>query len=357
MKKTRFLRVLIISLILCFGIMFCIQTTSHAYFGLPYTQEISAVQINPFMSSSLNASLYSDLFSTYGTRATSLTNPFATYGSNAMFYNDPLSTASAQTMSYANIFGESFQTGQGFYRDPFYSTGGQYVNYANPAGGFSVDQAYAASPFGGGTHVSSELILPWAYYGTSIDTSYGSGVAATFLGPMPTASYGVGVQHAAFGTPTAFNMLGVNPDVAGQLALVAFAPYTASMDRALSNTYMYTKEGMPFIPVASYFNPDSYGGSNYFFPSGAGTYQAGTETVGGVPVGGYEVVSEISGGSVIPVPATAFGIRGLAGDVTGSAGVAVSPYGGWGGVPAGGGGVPGGGFVSGTGTTYGGGPW
>jgi hypothetical protein len=267
---------------------------------------------------------------------------------------------------------------------PLYSTGyfgfpqfsGFSLDYATPIGGFSAGQAFTLSPAGGSYHVGGELLLPWTYYGTSIDTSFGRGVVPGPFGFIPTARYGISTQHEAFGIPTPLHATGLHPDVAGQLTLAASAPYTAALDRALSNVYMFTEQGMPFIAVASYFNPDSYGGSNYFFPAGASSYQAEMETVGGIPVSGYEQLTEIPGTAVFGGQATLFsGFRAGFGETVSGNGVSVSPYGGWsgtagvfgttsagsmgltGGTASWGGsstGPSGSGFVSGTGTSYGG---
>jgi hypothetical protein len=351
----------------------------------PLTQQISLAQVTPFTSSTLNSSYYRDPITMYGTQASTFTNPFATYGSTAMQYAGPFSQAAANTTSYANIFGVNMQTGQGFYRDPFYTTGGKYINYASPVGGFSSDMAYSMSPLGGTSHLGSSLTTPWTHYSTNINSAYG--LAAT----------GASVQHAAFGMPTLFDMAGFNKAVTGQLALQTYGSETAAMDRMLSNTYAYTKEGMPFIPVASYYNAASVGGTNYFF-EGDISYQE-TGTVGTGPfTTGYNVVQEIPS-SLVPAVGTAVAASSgltnpaFAGWV--GTGFTASPYGGWtggaastgasggafagwgassgatfgvvsggwGGAATGGwgggavsGGAVGGGFTSGTGVSYGGAP-
>jgi hypothetical protein len=51
------------------------------------------------------------------------------------------------------------------------------------------------------------------------------------------------------------------------------------MDRLLSNTYFFSEQGMPYVPVASYYNPDSYEESHYFFPAGSSASEVGVEEV------------------------------------------------------------------------------
>ena len=109
--------------------------------------------------------------------------------------------------------------------------------------------------------------------------------------------------HAAFGMPTAFNLTGMHPAAAGALALATYGSETAAMDRMLGNTYAYTKEGMPFIPVASYINTASVGGSNYFFPGEISYQEAGTVGTGPFTTG-YSVVQEIPQ-SLVPAVGTA----------------------------------------------------
>lgn len=346
MKEKRFLRVFTFSLILGLGILLSLQFSVYAqttnpyinpnspirtssilgyptsylgglgtglYPGLglglmpglglpPLSQQVSLAQVSPLTSSTLNSSYYRDIFTTHGTQARTFTNPFATYGSTGMVYSDPFSQAAANTMSYSNIFGVNMQTGQGFYRDPLYTTGGKYINYASPVGGFSSDMGYSMSPLGGATHVGSSLTTPWTHYSTDINTAYGLGAAGT------------SVAHAAFGMPTVFNMVGMNPAVAGTMALMTYGSETAAMDRMLSNTYAYTKEGMPFIPVASYFNPASVGGTNYFFAGDISYVESGTVGTGPLATG-YSIVQEIPE-SLVPIAGAA---------VAASSGVSVNP--------------------------------
>jgi hypothetical protein len=254
------------------------------------------------------------------------------------------------------------------------------IDYLTPIGGFTSGQTFALSPFGGGSSVRGEILLPWTYYGSEISTAFEAGAVPGTFGLIPTATYGISAQHEAFGIPTAFHMTGLNPDVAGQLALAAYAPFTAAMDRALGNVYMYTEQGMPFIAAASYYNPDSYGGSNWFFPAGSSSYEAEVYTVAGVPVAGYEGLYETSAYSILPSQTIGLGgSRAFAADAasgTGtSLGISTSAFGGWSGAAGvfgttsaagmgisgatgnwggGGTGTIGGGFVSGAGNTYGG---
>jgi hypothetical protein len=265
MKEKRFLRVLTISLILSLGILLSINLLSFEFSGYdqqlaiaqinsnslirtssflpglgivppPLTQQISLAQVTPLTTSTLDSSYYRDIYTMYGTQARTFTNPFAAYGSTAMQYADPFSQAAANTMSYANIFGISMQTGQGFYRDPFYTTGGKYINYASPVGGFSSDMAYSMTPMGGTTHVGSSLTTPWTHIHTNINT------AAGILGA------GTSIEHAAIGTPTIFNLMGMHPAAAGTLALKTYGPQTAAMDRMLSNTYSQRWRLELFLP-------------------------------------------------------------------------------------------------------------
>jgi len=367
----RFLRFSYINFIFIIGVILSLSIPAYAQFGgIPSIQQLDIVQNTPFYQSTLAAYSYQDLFSLYNTRATSLTNPFSNISTTGMVYADPFSQAGAQTMSYSNIFGTSLNTGQGYYRDPFYTTGGQYINYSSLGGGFSSDMAYSASPFGGTTHVSSELALPWTYYGTSIDTAWGMGT----VGFMPVSSVGASVQHAAFGTPTIYNMMGLSPDVAGSLAVHAYSPETATMNRYLSDVYMFTEEGMPFIANASYFNANTLGGSNWYFPGEISSYETGSVSAGGA-TSGYFVTQQISGGGAGYLPSGGYAGGYGGGYAGGYAGGYGGGYaGGYGGGYAGGyaggagyaggyagggavsGGAVGGGFVSGAGHSYGGAP-
>jgi hypothetical protein len=328
MKEKRLLRVIMLSLFLGLGILLAFQFSASAYFGggisafgippLPQTQTISAVQNTPFTSSTLNSSFYRDFYTTYGTQASTLSNPFATYGSTSMLYADPFSQASANTMSYANIFGVSIESGQGFYRDRFYTTGGKYINYSSPVGGFSSDQAYTASLMGGSTSSSFSLTTPWTHVSSDINTAYGPGFTGTSL------------AHTAFGMPTVFNLTGMSPGAAGVMNLLAYGSETAAMDRMIqqSNTYAYTKEGMPYIPVASYYNANSQGGTNYFFAGDISYQEAGTVGTGPFTTG-YTVVQDLPDSLVSAVGATV-GTAALLGGFSGtSAIIPTSAYGGW----------------------------
>jgi hypothetical protein len=317
MKEKRLSRVLTISLIVSLGILLSFCFSGYAQFlpYIPVTMQTNYVQTTPFTTSSLNSSYYRDIYTMYGTQNTAFSNPFATYGSSSMQYADPFSQAAANTMTYQNVFGVSLNQGQGFYRDPFYSTGGKYINYSSLAGGFSSDMGYTMTPVGGTTHLGSSLTTPWTHIHTNIDTAAG------------IAGAGIGVEHAAFGMPTVFNAMGFNPAVAGQLSLMAFGSETAAMDRMLGNTYAYTKEGMAYIPVASYYNANSVGGTNYFF-AGDISYQE-TGVVGSGPFAtGYSIVQEVPDSLVGLAGASLATSAALSGAFLGS-GVTASPYGGW----------------------------
>jgi hypothetical protein len=314
-----------ISLFLGFGILLAFQLSANAYYTgipvLPQTQTISAIQNTPFTSSTLNSSFYRDLTTMYGTQASTFTNPFATYGSTGMVYADPFSQASAKTTSYANIFGVSFEMGQGSYRDPFYATGGKYINYSSPVGGFSSDQAYTASLMGGATSSSFSLTTPWTHLSTDINRAYGPGYAGT------------SIAHEAFGMPTIFNLTGMNPSAAGVVNLLAYGSETAAMDRLIqqNNVYAYTKEGMPYIPVASYYNANSQGGTNYFFAGDISYQETGTMSTG-LGTTGYTIVNEMPDYAVSAVGATV-GTAALLGGFSGTGAIIpTSNYGGW--VPA-----------------------
>ena len=373
MNDRRFLRVLMISLILlCCGILFFCQISVYAQseesdedvprtsdiipflnypvYGvgagvLPYTQQISAVQNTPLTSSAMNAYLYRDPLSMYGTQSTLFANPLMISGSNAMVYADMFSQAQAQTMSYSNIFGVNINQGQGFYRDPLYMAAGKYMNYSSPVGGYSFDQAMVQSPFGGATHMSSEISTPWSYYGTEINTAYGAGA----IGLMPATSHGVNVQHAAIGAPLT--------ELQGTMLLMATGSELSAMNRDLSNQYMYTEEGMPFYANAAYFNPDSYGGSNWYFPGEISSYEAGGVTAGGITTG-YALTEEISGASYLPVSGGSFAsYRVPAGAIEGAAVSGSGAFGGWGGTgeSLAGWGTVSGGWGASTGAVFGGG--
>ena len=363
MKEKRLLRALMISLIFGVGILLVFQFSAYAYYTgiplLPQTSTISAIQNTPFTSSTLNSSFYRDLTTVYGTQASTFTNPFATYGSTGMVYADPFSQANASTMSYANIFGVSIESGQGSYRDPFYMTGGKYINYSSPVGGFSSDQAYTASLMGGATSSSFSLTTPWTHLSTDINRAYGPGYAGT------------SIAHEAFGMPTIFNLTGMNPSAAGVVSLLAYGSETAAMDRMIqqNNVYAYTKEGMPYVPVASYYNAASQGGTNYFFAGDISYQESGTVGTGPF-TSGYNVVQELPS-SWVPAVGATVGAAALGGWLGGGGAVTTTGYGGWSGTSAGwglvsGGGYTGGGYtggyvgggggtyVSGGGTTYGG---
>ncbi|MGA1791305.1 MAG: hypothetical protein ACMUIM_07450 [bacterium] len=258
----------------------------------------------------------------------------------------------------------------------FPQVSGISIDYMTPIGGFTSGQTFASSPFGGASSVRGELLLPWTYYGTQISTAFDTGAVPGPFGLIPTATFGISAQHEAFGIPTAFHMTGLHPDVAGQLALAAYAPFTAAMDRALGNVYMFTEQGMPFIAAASYYNPDSYGGSNWFFPAGSSSYEAEVYTLAGIPVAGYEGLYETVGYGILPAQTSVLsGFRAFAADAVSDTGISTSAFGGWSGTAgvfgttsaagmglsggtgawsSGGTSTIGGGFVSGAGNTYGG---
>ncbi|MGA1795198.1 MAG: hypothetical protein ACMUIL_04980 [bacterium] len=311
----------------------------------------------------MNSSYYRDIYTTYGTQNTAFSNPFATYGSSSMLYTDPFSQAASNTMSYQNVFGQRFETGQEFYRDPFYAAGGKYTNYSSLIGGFSSEMGYTMTPFGGTTHLGSSLTTPWTHIETNINTAAG------------IAGAGTSIQHAAFGMPTVYNMMGFNPAVAGQLSLITYGHETAAMDRMLSNTYAYTKEGMAYIPVASYYNANSVGGTNYFFAGDISYQEAGM-----TPAGSYSVVQEVPdsmvgyAGASLATSAALYNAAflgsatagGLVGGATAaSTGGSGAVFAGWGaapsgsyggsfGVVSGGWGAPAGGFATGGGVFGGG---
>ena len=278
---------------------------------------------------------YRDITTLYNTQATSFTNPFASYATTSANYRDFFSQASAGTMSYESIFGVSLNQGYGSYSDPFMATGGSYIDYKSPISSIHFDQGFMATQFGATTHVSGGFSTPWTTIGSSFDTVSGRGIVGTIAGPMLATSYGISGQHFAFGTPTGFEMAGMHPAAAGQLAVHAFAHEGAAMDRILANQYMYTKEGMPYIATASYFNPDSLG-SNYFFAADASSFETGVQNVGGF-TSSYTVGQQGS-------PYGTLG--GWSGDISGGWGTTSS--GAWGS------GI-GGGWTSATGTVYGGG--
>jgi hypothetical protein len=284
-----------------------------------------------------------------------------------MTYRDPYTQAYASALDYSNLLGVSLKQGEGYYSDLFYKTGGSYINYSSPNTGFAFDKAFAQSPFEIATHVSGSVVMPWASYGTSIDTINAAGLTATLFGVMPSTSSGLSVAHAAYGTPTVFNLAGLHPDVAGQLAVHAYSPETAAMDRYLSNQYMYTEQGMPFIANTSYYNPDSLWGSNWYFPGKISYLDAGTETVGGAS-SGYVVSQELLGATPGSFPSyTGSGWPGPTASSTGSGWSGPTAVG-WVGSTAGAnivsggwstgatGGWPGGGFTTGAGTTMSGWP-
>jgi hypothetical protein len=316
---------------------------AYTYYGglFPTNEQISIVQNNPFSQSTLDASLYRDLTTLYQTQSTSVLNPFMQLGTESMAYLDPYSQAYAKTMDYSNLFGVSLRQGEGFYQDMFYMTGGKYIDYSSLNTGFSFDQAFAKTPFEVATHVSSGLTTPWTHYGTTIDTVHGAGVTATLFGLMPASSSRLSIQHMAVGTPTVFNLAGMHPDAAGQLAVHAYSSETAAMNRYLSNQYMYTKEGMPFIANASYYNPDSLGGSNWYFPGEISYTEVGSQNVGGVS-SGYAITQGISGG---PGYFPSYTGSGWTGSATGSLGVSPGiTVGSPGGAPTTGGGIGGASF-------------
>ncbi|MGA1843310.1 MAG: hypothetical protein ACMUIS_01965 [bacterium] len=270
------------------------------------------MQTTPFTTSAMNSSYYRDIYTTYGTQNTAFSNPFATYGSSSMLYTDPFSQAASNTMSYQNVFGQRFETGQEFYRDPFYAAGGKYTNYSSLIGGFSSEMGYTMTPFGGTTHLGSSLTTPWTHIETNINTAAG------------IAGAGTSIQHAAFGMPTVYNMMGFNPAVAGQLSLMTYGHETAAMDRMLSNTYAYTKEGMAYIPVASYYNANSVGGTNYFFAGDISYQEAGI-----TPGGSYAVNQEVPSSLVGYAGASLVTSAALSGAFLGAGAATAAPYGGW----------------------------
>ncbi|MGA1863541.1 MAG: hypothetical protein ACMUHX_00605 [bacterium] len=347
MREKRFLKVLYISFILCFGIIVSVQISGYAQINpylslglgvIPISQNVSVAQVSPLTSSTLNSTYYRDLFTTYGSQTNTFTNPFAAYGSTSMQYADTFSQAAASSMSYNNIFGVSLNQGQGYYRDPFYTTGGKYINYSTPVSGFSSDTSYSMSLMGSTQHLGSSLTTPWTHYSTDINTAYG------------LAGGGTSIAHAAFGMPTAFNMVGFSPATAGTMNLLTYGSETAAMDRMLSNTYAYTKEGMPFIPVASYYNANSEGGTNYFFAGDISYQEAGTVGTGPF-TSAYNVVQEIPS-SLVPAVGTAIAASSgltnpaFAGYVGTGFATSASPYGGWtGGATAASTGLSGGAFA------------
>jgi len=326
-----FLKILIkdLLLLLVFVLIVSVYPAS-SYYGLPLVEQLNIVNPTPFSNSTLDAYSYRDLTTLYSTNASTFSNMFASSATQSGVYADLFSQASFNTSTYSNIFGVSLNTGQGYYRDPLYSTGGQYINYSSPISGLSFDQAYSQTPFSGTSHYSGEFSTPWTYIGTSIDSVTAQGLVPTIMGVLPSSSTGTSIQHAAFGIPTAYNLAGFNPSVAGQLALSQFGTEAAAMNSILADQYMFTKEGMPYIANAAYFNPSSYGGSNYYFPSDISSVETGVDTVGGTITGQYVVGTEISG--AIPSYGTWAGASGTAASTgyTGlSGGTSAATYGGW----------------------------
>jgi hypothetical protein len=301
--------------------------------GIPYTQQISAVQNTPYFSSAYNKNVYANLLTYQMNQDVSFQNAFASYNASSMAYRDPFSLAAAEQMSYYNAFGVGIEQGRGVYRDPLYMTAGAYSKYASPVGGYSIDTAVAQSAFGGAMHLSTELALPHTYYGTSVDQSYGLGAA------------GYNVQHAAFGLPTALDFTGLARPVVGQLTLQAAGSELAAMGRGLSDVYFSTPEGMLFIANPSYYNANSYGGSNWYFPAEISSYEQ--VSAGGITAGtGYQLTGGLANYTGGALAGWASGASSLAGSAFLSGAGATGASTGTGSVGVG--------FTSGTGVSYGG---
>jgi hypothetical protein len=329
MSSKWFLKVWIFS----FACMAGIGLISSTVFG-QISQDISIGYGTPFGSYTLDSNAFISPFLQTSSYASTMTNPFAMVSNQSSYYGDLLSTASDRSFAYSNIFGFNYSTGTNMYADPFYTTGGQYLNIGAPGSLYSSEYDYTRSIAGGGTHYENTLVLPWSTFSADVSTSYG------LVGMIPATGYSA--SSLSLGTPTAFSSLGRYGE--GVANLVAYAPISAQMDRALGDNPMYTAEGMKFYGTASYFN--TYSPSNWFFAPGAKIVTGGT-------IGGIGGSTSLSTGGV--------GYRGgfgggyVGGGYSGS-GLGGGGYGGGysgGGYVGGGlgaGGLGGGGFSGGTGS-------
>jgi hypothetical protein len=291
---------------------------------------------NPFSSSSVNSSTYASPFAQGSSYSSTTANPFATTSNQLSSSSNLFSTAWDQSSSYQNAFGFGYSTGSDFYTDPFHTTGGGYVNVGAPGSSYSSASDYSRTPLGGSSSSSESLILPWTTYASDVSTSYG-------MDAFPYTNTFSGTSLAV-GTPTIYSGLGRYGE--GIANLVSYAPISGQLDQMLGNQVMYTSEGMPFVPTASYFNP--YNESNYFFAPGVQTTVAGV-----MPTAGVGSSSLVTGTAT----ARLGGIAGYSGVVGGGyTGGGYGGYAGYGGYGGAGGGYPGaGGGYAGAGGGYPGG--
>lgn len=249
-----------------------ISFTALALISITYSGAVAQFEQNlnisyetPFNSYLVDSSVYTSLFAQNYDFSSNFTNPYVAVSSQSFGYQDLFSKSSENSFNYDNIFGYSLSSGDNSYIDPFYQKAGNYLNISSLGGSFSGEYGYTQTALGGTSQFANSFSNPWTSYSSSGSVGYGTGLVP-FLGgvlPVHTSSY-VGAS-TSYGIPTLF--AGLPSEAAATMSLIAYAPYTTQMDRVLGNQIMYTAEGMPFVPLSSYYNP--HNSSHWFFDSGA----------------------------------------------------------------------------------------
>ena len=264
MKNKWFLKGFMFSL----AFMAIIVLTYSASSGFwPYTEDYSFSLDTLFTDYNFDTSLYLSPLLQLSDYTQTFTNPYANVASTGSYYSDTFSTAGEQSFMYSNIFGYELDIGSYMYADPFYTRGGEHIYAGTLGASFAAQHDYTQHLFGGTDYYGSAVDLPWAHWSADYSTAYGTD--AGLFGQVTAGS------SMAYGKITPYSF--ANPDVAAIYNLIAYAPVTTQMDMAMGDTLMVTAEGMPFYPVASYYNP--YGGpfgSNWLFQQGMDAYASGT---------------------------------------------------------------------------------
>jgi len=246
----------------------------------------TAIQvINPWSSYSYDQIQSRDLFSSSNVIDESSVNLFSTYDSHTEENKDLFSTSFVNTTATSNLWGKSTQSGKAFYSDPWLMIGGEYMDLTLPTMGLSTDSAFYQGVTGAGGSVSSSLDTAWFHFESSIGTETEiSTVAGPFGFPLPARSFEVDTTYAMYGKENIFSLT-MHPALAGAVILRANAPEIGAMDRVLSDTPMYTKDGQKFYGTTGYYNYANP--SHWFFPEEISTTETRINTVGGTTVSGY----------------------------------------------------------------------
>jgi hypothetical protein len=254
--------------------------------------------VNPWSGYSYDQIQLRDLFSSSTVIDESSVNLFSTYDSHTEANRDPFSTSFVTTTATSNLWGKYTQSGNAFYSDPWLTTAGKYKDITLPTMGLSSDSAFYQSVTGAGGSVSSSLDTSWFHFESSLatETEIGS-VAGPFGFPLPAQRFEVDSTYASFGKDNIFSFT-MHPALAGAVTLRANAPEIGAMDRVLSDTPMYTKDGQKFYATTGYYNYANP--SHWFFPEEVSTTETSINTVAGSTISGYYAGASVGGNVVTP---------------------------------------------------------